>query len=58
MKAILEIEMPNDCNNCPLNVKMLYEGSECTYNLCVPLDAEIEYGILGPLKNCPLKPVE
>jgi len=59
MKAVLEIEMPKDCNNCPLSIKICYEESSVYFDMCVPLNKEIKY-LTGSVKlnNCPLKPIK
>ena len=51
MKAILVIDMPDCCNNCPC-----YDGME-DRSCCNVLDEDMCFASLGRLGNCPLKPM-
>lgn len=54
-KAILEMELPQGCDNCILNVMMCHEESSNWYNQCILLDREVEY-LKGSVRfdDCPL----
>lgn len=51
MKAVLAIDMPDCCNNCPC-----YDGME-DRSCCNVLNEDMRFASYGRLGNCPLRPM-